>query len=71
MNENSPLLFPIKRLLYSRKFLVAVLGVLAVVFQEFLSPEVADTLVKLAMALIGAIAAEDAAASLGNRGPQG
>jgi hypothetical protein len=56
-------------LLRSRKFWIAVFGLLAVIYtsatgQEFMSMETQEAIVKIVLVLIGSIAVEDAATKL-------
>jgi hypothetical protein len=63
--ENKPILYPFKRLLYSRKFLVLVLDTVISMILHFVGGESVQFLITalqpVALMIIGAIAAEDIA----------
>ena len=65
MNDNKPVLYPFKRLLYSRKFLVLVLDTVISVILHYAGGADAQFLITalqpVALVIIGAIAAEDIA----------
>lgn len=60
---------PIKKLLFSRKFLLTLVAIILLVLQDYLGvdPEMIEHISYLLMVLVGAIAVEDGAATFGTR----
>ena len=66
-NDNKPILYPLKRILYSRKVLVAVVAVLVATLGEYgLSVDIIEAVRELAIAIIIGWTAKDVATNLVN-----
>ncbi len=65
--ENKPIIYPLKRMLYSRKVLVALLALVIALLGEFgLPSEIVSSFNNMALAIIASWTAKDVATNFAN-----